>query len=136
MKRLIMFLLICAFLFVPVSSSYASMFHPTFVEFNNNGETRYKYLDGHGEVKNRWIQNSTGNWYYAGSDGYLLKDAWFYYSNDEKWYYFGDEWAMLHDTTTPDGYYVDSDGAWDGGEKEDITDKPKSPDEAIKQKSK
>lgn len=29
-----------------------------------------------------------------------------------KWYYFGQDGYMLHDTITPDGYQVGSDGAW------------------------
>ncbi len=28
------------------------------------------------------------------------------------WYYLGYDFAMLQDTTTPDGYQVGSDGAW------------------------
>ena len=32
---------------------------------------------------------------------------------NSKWYYCGESGAMLTDTTTPDGYDVGSDGAWD-----------------------
>lgn len=33
---------------------------------------------------------------------------------DGKWYYFNDASLMTTDTTTPDGYYVDINGVWNG----------------------
>lgn len=33
------------------------------------------------------------------------------------WYYFGNDGKMLKNTTTPDGYYVNANGVWDGGSK-------------------
>lgn len=33
------------------------------------------------------------------------------------WYYFNNEGKMLKNTTTPDGYYVNSNGVWDGSSK-------------------
>lgn len=58
---------------------------------------------------NQWKQ-AWENWYYFDEDGYSKQNTWA--EIDSKWYYF-DEWSrMLHDTTTPDGYYVGSDGAW------------------------
>lgn len=60
-------------------------------------------------LKNQWKQ-VWDNWYYFGDDGDSKQNTWA--EIDGKWYYF-DEWSrMLHDTTTPDGYYVGSDGAW------------------------
>lgn len=60
-------------------------------------------------ITNQWKQ-VWDNWYYFGEDGESLQNTWA--EIDGKWYYF-DNWSiMLHDTTTPDGYNVGSDGAW------------------------
>ncbi len=74
-----------------------------------NSETyRYVYEDRTYAV-NTWKQ-MWDNWYYFGEDGRSKQNTWA--EIDGKWYYF-DEWSrMLHDTTTPDGYTVGSDGAW------------------------
>ena len=58
---------------------------------------------------NEWKQ-VWDNWYYFGDDGKSIQSAW--KEIDGKWYYFDEYSIMLHDTTTPDGYYVGSDGAW------------------------
>ena len=84
--------------------------------------------------------NGRSDWYYFDVDGWM-EDNWFYWNNnwyylhtkydntrghmytgwheiDGKWYYFntasdkGTLGAMLADTTTPDGYKVDKNGAW------------------------
>ena len=84
--------------------------------------------------------NGRSDWYYFDVDGWM-EDNWFYWNNnwyylhtkydntrghmytgwheiDGKWYYFntasdkGTLGAMLADTTTPDGYRVDANGAW------------------------
>ena len=67
------------------------------------------YNDDRSKVINEWKQ-VWDNSYYFGEDGRSKQNTWA--EIDGKWYYF-DEWSrMLHDTTTPDGYYVGSDGAW------------------------
>ncbi|WP_244833369.1 cell wall-binding protein [Clostridium sp. BJN0001] len=73
-----------------------------------------------------------GEWYYFDENGYALCSQWFLWKNewyylDEnckavhsawkqingKWYYFYDSSCkMAHDCYTPDGYWVDSNGAW------------------------
>lgn len=78
----------------------------------SDGETealyRYYYEDDT-FAKNEWKQ-VWDNWYYFGEDGVTKQNTWF--EIDGKWYYF-DNWSiMLHDTVTPDGYTVGSDGAW------------------------
>ncbi len=84
--------------------------------------------------------NGRSDWYYFDVDGWM-EDNWFYWNNnwyylhtkydntrghmytgwheiDGKWYYFntasdkGTLGAMLANTTTPDGYRVDANGAW------------------------
>ncbi len=51
-----------------------------------------------------WYQIN-GNYYY-GENGKIVKNRWV--GN----YYLGEDGQMLTNTTTPDGYYVGSDGAW------------------------
>ena len=70
---------------------------------------------GSGPSTTGWIKNSNNN-------------KWYYYENNQQanstnratgwkqisgsWYYFGQDGAMYQNTVTPDGYYVDSNGAW------------------------
>ena len=80
---------------------------------DSNGQTNWRYYEqGSGLVKNRWVQNQEGSWYYCGEDGFLLKNTWLHDPADGKYYYLGNDWVMIHDATTPDGYTVGSDGAW------------------------
>lgn len=71
-------------------------------------EQMYAYVQEDGTyLKNQWKQ-VWDNWYYFGEDGKSKYNTWA--EIDGKWYYF-DQWSvMLHDTTTPDGYTVGSDG--------------------------
>lgn len=76
-------------------------------------------------------QQIDGEWYYFNASGYALASAWFldksiwYYLKenckmaksewikvDGKWYCFNASGGLYVDTTTPDGYAVDSNGAW------------------------
>ena len=105
------------------------------------------YVDSNGiMVAGKWLQvpNSeadTGyDWYYFNSTGKCLKERWekinnnWYYFDDTGlmqtgwvlidgvWYYFhpvsdGRKGIMYAEQKTPDGYYVDENGAWDGKEK-------------------
>ena len=56
-------------------------------------------------VTNRWIVVD-GKDYYMNASGKMTKDAWV------GSYYLGSDGAMLTDTYTPDGYYVDENGLW------------------------
>lgn len=57
-----------------------------------------------------WKQDNVG-WWYQNDDGSYPANSW--QEIDGKQYYFGNDGYMLHDTTTPDGYYVDANGVWD-----------------------
>lgn len=77
------------------------------------GSWWYEHDDG-GYTKNGW-EKIDGKWYHFDKDGWM-QTGWY---QDEKgdWYYLSDgsigkEGQMLTDTTTPDGYYVDSSGKW------------------------
>ncbi|ETP73898.1 Transglutaminase-like superfamily protein,putative cell wall binding protein [Lachnospiraceae bacterium JC7] len=78
-----------------------------------------------------WIQDG-GKWYYLDPATGVMQTGWVYIDNgwyylnpntggsaamggwvqsNSEWYYLGADGKMLTDTTTPDGYYVDSHGA-------------------------
>ena len=50
-----------------------------------------------------------GKWYYFNKSGYM-KTGWV--QTNGIWYYLGADGAMLSNTRTPDGYYVNQSGAW------------------------
>lgn len=54
-----------------------------------------------------WKQDQ-GNWYYEYDNGQKARNIWI--GN----YYVGNEGWMCRDEITPDGYYVNTDGSWDG----------------------
>lgn len=66
-----------------------------------------------------WKQDNVG-WWYQNDDGTHPTSTW--KEIDGKYYYFNYFGYMLHDTTTSDGYYVGSDGAWT----QDIPDEDKA----------
>ena len=71
------------------------------------------YLDplAGGAMASGWLQpdKSTGTWYYCDPSG-AMKTGWIHL--DSGWYYLNSSGEMLANTTTPDGYYVDSNGVW------------------------
>lgn len=73
-------------------------------------EQMYNYVQEDGTLlKNQWKQ-VWDNWYYFGEKGDTKQNTWA--EIEGNWYYF-DQWSvMLHDTTTPDGHSVGSDGVW------------------------
>lgn len=78
--------------------------------WSGDNKSVWYYLTEDGtRLQNQWKQ-VWENWYYFGEDGVSKQNTWF--QIEGRWYYF-DQWSvMLHDTTTPDGYTVGSDGAW------------------------
>lgn len=79
---------------------------PDGVYVNSSGE-RQSYIPG-------WYQDpADGHWRYIQKNGYYKSNGWMQ-DTDGKWYYFNLAAYMVADDTTPDGYYVGSDGVWDG----------------------
>lgn len=63
----------------------------------------------------QWNSNSVG-WWWTDDDGSNPAATWRWLDGNQdgifECYYFGNDGYMLADTTTPDGYTVNADGAW------------------------
>lgn len=70
---------------------------------NVNGSTTSPVATG------KWVENGTG-WWYDNGDGTYPTNTWKVINN--VYYYFGADGYLLVNTTTPDGYQVDANGAW------------------------
>ncbi len=87
-------------------------------ELEWNGTKNWYYFNENGYMATGWILDG-GFWYYLhptsdGTQGYMYTD---WNQIGGVWYYFnpnigGPKGSMLADTTTPDGYKVDANGAW------------------------
>ena len=70
------------------------------------------YVDASGAwVVEGWQENSYG-WWYQRANGTYPHNEWEIINGT--WYYFDANGYMLADEATPDGYYVDANGAWIG----------------------
>ena len=67
----------------------------------------YRFSNG-SYAKNTW-QLINGKWYFFGEDGYM-RTGWILWNG--VYYYCGPDGAMFTNCYTPDGYYVDGNGAW------------------------
>ena len=56
----------------------------------------------------KWIDRE---WYYFNPEGYMLT-GWVHDGDD--WYYLTSDGSLLTNAYTPDGYWVDAEGEWDG----------------------
>ncbi|WP_321994832.1 cell wall-binding protein [Clostridium butyricum] len=103
------------------------------VGWNQNSTGWWYYTDSAGNYyKDSW-QLIDGEWYSFNSEGYakaneweLYKGVWYYLKSNckmakgewlqinGKWYCFDSKGEMYANDTTPDGYKVDSNGAWTG----------------------
>ncbi len=59
-----------------------------------------------------WRQDAKG-WWVENEDGSYLTNQWYQSPASGLWYYMGADGYMLTNTTTPDGYVVNGDGAWE-----------------------
>lgn len=73
-----------------------------------NGEEYW--FDSNQYMATGWRQFVGEIWYYFHSDGKLAKGQWI--STNGKSFYVGNDGAMLKNTRTPDGYYVNESGVW------------------------
>lgn len=78
-----------------------------------NPETkRWWYVYGDGSHPAAKWEQINGKWYYFDQSGFAIQNTWIKWQ--EKWYYCGPECDMYVNRKTPDGYYVDKNGVWDG----------------------
>lgn len=75
--------------------------------WNLINEKWYYMMPVSGEMKTGWIAEG-GNWYYTDETG-ARATGWV--KTGEKWYYLNADGKMAVNTTTPDGYKVDENGA-------------------------
>ena len=80
------------------------------------------YLDTtSGAMQTGWkFVESAKSWYFFDKCTGAALTGWqeLEYNGAVKWYFFNNGGAMYEDSYTPDGYYVDSSGAWDGKPKD------------------
>jgi len=69
------------------------------------------YLNSYGEMVTGWVSYE-GSWYYLNEKGGMESNKWI--TVDGKQYYLYSNGSLAVNTTTPDGYIVGSDGAWNG----------------------
>ncbi|WP_195415301.1 serine hydrolase [Enterocloster citroniae] len=69
------------------------------------------WIDSNSYMAKGWRQIN-GIWYFLRSNGAMAKNQWEKVDENGLWFYLGPDGAMLTNTTTPDGHYVGSDGAW------------------------
>ncbi|WP_367569483.1 N-acetylmuramoyl-L-alanine amidase family protein [Lacrimispora sp.] len=72
-----------------------------------NGK-KYYLLPAIGEMVSGWVLEGQ-NWFYTDGTG-AMQTGWV--NVNGKWYYLEADGHMLSSTTTPDGYHVDTNGAW------------------------
>ncbi len=68
------------------------------------------YLNNSGSMATGWVKDN-GSWYYLDKSG-AMTTGWFKVSG--KWYYAYSSGALAVNTTTPDGYTVNTNGEWVG----------------------
>lgn len=99
-----------------------------YIRNSNSGTSGSSTQEGNG----RWMQDTNGwwwlradrswpanqwsyinnEWYWFDASGYCAINAW--RNVDGVYYYLGESGAMYANRRTPDGYWVDASGAWDG----------------------
>lgn len=73
---------------------------------------RWFYLNENGTLAlSQFVSGDDGSLYYVDSDGQMVENGWINVGG--AYYYAGNGGAILKNTTTPDGYYVDANGVWD-----------------------
>lgn len=108
--------------------------------FCENG--KWYYFNSRGELKTGWLCDDK-NWYYLnnlhdGTYGAMLtnrwiceNENWFFLTSTGRmaigwhfiqgnWYYFYQNGIMAANTITPDGFYINSNGIWDGRSAEEV----------------
>ncbi|WP_349944549.1 hemoblobin-interacting domain-containing protein [Lacrimispora sp. BS-2] len=107
---------------------------------------KWYHFDENGIMRTGWYQDTDQKWYYLESDGSMasgwkeINGKWYYLDSDGsmasgwkeingKWYYLDKKSGeAIVNGYTPDGYYVDGSGAWNGGSSRNNHDDSSSDD--------
>ena len=81
------------------------MFNQTWLYQGGNW---YAFKSSGAMIASDWLYDN-GSWYYLKDSG-SMATGWV--KDSGSWYYLASSGKMLHNTYTPDGYYVDASGAW------------------------
>ena len=81
------------------------MFNQTWLYQGNNW---YAFKSSGAMIASDWLYDNN-SWYYLKDSG-AMATGWI--KDGGQWYYLDSTGKMLHNTYTPDGYYVDASGAW------------------------
>ncbi len=108
---------------------------------------KWYHFDENGNMRTGWYQDTDQKWYYLEPDGSMssgwkeINGKWYYLEPDGsmasgwkeingKWYYLDKKSGeAIVNGYTPDGYYVDGSGAWNGGSSRNNQDDSSSDDE-------
>ena len=110
----------------PDGTDYAGTWVPAYNPYANNGQRVFDWFlfDAEGYLVTGWYTDEQGNTFYLNSSVDNTQGAMFFGWNiiNGKYYYFNEEpdgsrGKLYRNTTTPDGYYVDENGVWDGIQK-------------------
>ena len=72
------------------------------------GSNWYAFKSSGAMIASDWLYDNH-SWYYLNNSG-SMATGWV--KDSGSWYYLASSGKMLHNTYTPDGYYVDASGAW------------------------
>ena len=81
----------------------------------NTSSSGNRSASGGGSAGGTWVQNpNTNKWYFyeSANSPSESKRSTGWKEISGSWYYFGQDGAMYQNQITPDGYYVDNNGAW------------------------
>lgn len=83
---------------------------------NNSGSEKQNTIDNDVKYKNQWVMDQ-GVWVYYGSDGYILKNAWYNDANSGKSYFLNENGVMVTGWYYYNGkwYYFNEDGSRHSG---------------------
>lgn len=109
---------------------------------------KWYHFDENGVMRTGWYQDKDQKWYYLEADGFMasgwkqIDGKWYYLEADGsmasgwkeidgKWYYLDKQSGeAVVNGYTPDGYYVDGSGAWNGSSSQDAYDSDDSDDDS------
>lgn len=89
----------------------------------NNAPNQIYFANEQGVKQTGWIKADDG-WYYANSDGKVLRSQWLK-DSDGKWYYLDVTGHMLTNKNV-DGYYLALDGSWQGSARANVVNYTKA----------